>query len=138
MSCKHSLFNNVKILNISKVNFNVMTLSGTCTLISEDLTKSYNMIWNIQNYPSYTPGLPGSPYPTKFTYTIFSNTPEDDKALNSVSGEIIYKQSSGTFPNYSEIGIPYGIYKSCGSYNKYNKKEGITFNLSNNILQVLL
>jgi len=138
MSCKHSLFNGVKILNISKINFNVLELNGTCTLISSDFSKSYNMVWNIENYPSYSAGLPGSPFPIKVNYTIFTNIQENDKALNSISGVFIFKQNSGTFPNNSELGIPYGIYESCGSYNKYNKKQKITFNLNYNMLQILL
>jgi hypothetical protein len=66
-------------------------------------------------------------------YTIFN-----DK-LDSIGGEFIYQVHSGTLQNNSELGIPYGLYKSIGySNSKNNETHNVIFSLFEKSVKILI
>ncbi len=126
------MFCKIDCLKIEKVNFDVSNMTGTCRLTSSN--KLFMMVWNIEKYPSFTSGMPGSPYPITFSYTIFDNS--DKITFNSISGKFIFKLASGTLPNNCPLGIPYNTYKSLGRNNKYNEKNYIKFSLKEDKMEI--
>jgi hypothetical protein len=121
---------------IDKINFE--NNMGTCHLV---MKKSVcKMVWSVVNYPVEPPSMPGAPYPVLVSYTIFSNT-TCDNALNSQTGNFIYEINSGTLPNLSPLGIPYGFYKSVARHNKTlrpNESSKVIFNLTEQCLEVMI
>ena len=77
--------------------------------------------------------MPGSPYPIKFTFTIgLKSGIHQDHALNSISGQFIYTVNSGTFPNFSPLGIRYGEYFATGTNNKTGQIIKVLFKINEN------
>ncbi len=130
-------FDKTEVCVISNVNFNHEELIGTCKLISQSNptdsvtysspgtytpSRGYTMTWSIQNYPMETAGMPGSPYSIQVDWAINSKSGSNDHTHNAISGQFIYSVNSGTFPNFSELGIRFGEYLSIGlnlkSYDK--------------------
>ncbi len=122
-------FYETEVCQIDKINFLFESHNGTCQLKS--LLNIYQMVWTIENFPMETAGMPGSPYSVKFSFTIGIKTGENlDHALNSISGQFIYQVRSGTYPNFSPLGIRYGEYFACGLDNKSGKLVKLIFKIN--------
>jgi hypothetical protein len=88
------------------------------------------MIWSIQNYPMETAGMPGSPYSIQVSWSISAKSGSNDHARNAISGKFVYSVNSGTFPNFSELGIRYGEYLSIGTNLKSDNKTKVLIKLN--------
>jgi hypothetical protein len=113
-----------RYFDIEMVNFDNINLNGTCKLTYDDI--HYFMTWSLTQFPTEVQSLPGSPIPIKVNYTIYGNCDNKSDSLNSMSGEFIYKIPSGTLPNYSSLGIPFGTYNSLA----YDNIDGNKLNIS--------
>ncbi len=135
-------FDKTEVCVISNVNFNHDSLTGTCKLVSSTSpstysskgtytpSRGYNMVWSIQNYPMETAGMPGSPYSIQVSWSISAKFGSNDHGLNTISGQFIYSVNSGTFPNFSELGIRFGEYFSIGSNLKSDNKTKVLIKLN--------
>ncbi len=123
-------FVKTEVCAISNVHFNHDTLTGTCKLVSSTSPTTYVMIWSIQNYPIETTGMPGSPYSIKVSWSISTKSGSNDHGLNTISGQFVYSINSGTFPNFSELGIRYGEYFSIGTNLKSDNKTKVLVKLN--------
>ncbi len=122
-------FTKTEVCVIENINYSIESGRGTCRLRSP--SNVYFMIWNVENYPMETEGMPGSPYPIKFSFTIGQqNTLQQNHTSNSISGQLIYKVSSGTFQNLSPLGIRYGDYYVCATNNKTGSIINLLFKIS--------
>ena len=120
-----------KVFSIENVNFDVSQQKGTCQLVS----KKYNYVlcWSIENYPVERAGMPGSPYPVIFNYTIFK---KGQNGLKSLSGKFIYEINSGTLPEYNSLGVLNGKYNSIARNDKHEGSVYIQFSLSNTEMEL--
>lgn len=125
-------FDKTETCTITNVHFDLNTSTGTCKLVSTNNTNTniYTMTWSIINFPMETIGMPGSPYSIKVTWNIAMASGSQDHALNAITGHIIYKINSGTFPNFSSLGIRYGEYFANGLNIKSGKKTQILLKLN--------
>lgn len=129
-------FDKTEVCVISNVNFNHDELIGTCKLISQSdstnytSSRAYTMTWSIQNYPMETAEMPGSPYSICVSWNISTKSGSNDHAHNAISGQFIYSVNSGTFPNFSELGIRFGEYFSIGSNLKCDNRTKVLFKLN--------
>ncbi len=123
-------FAKTEVCTITNVNFNHDSLTGTCKLVSSISPSTYNMIWSIQNYPMETIGMPGSPYSIQVAWSISTKSGSNIHSRNTISGQFIYQINSGTFPNFSDLGIRYGEYFSIGTNLKSNNKTKVLIKLN--------
>ncbi len=135
-------FVKTEVCAISNVHFNHDSLTGTCKLVSSTSPTTYSskgtytpsrgyiMIWSIQNYPMETAGMPGSPYSIQVSWSISAKSGSNDHARNAISGKFVYSVNSGTFPNFSELGIRYGEYFSIGTNLKSDNKTKVLIKLN--------
>jgi len=123
-------FAKTEVCTITNVNFNHDSLTGTCKLVSSISPSTYIMIWSIQNYPMETTGMPGSPFSICVSWSISTKSGSNDHSRNTISGQFVYQINSGTFPNFSELGIRFGEYFSIGTNLKSNKKTKVLIKLN--------
>ena len=135
-------FAKTEVCTITNVNFNHDSLTGTCKLVSSTSPSTYSskgtytpsrgyiMIWSIQNYPMETTGMPGSPFSICVSWSISTKSGSNDHSRNTISGQFVYQINSGTFPNFSELGIRFGEYFSIGKNLKSNKKTKVLIKLN--------
>ena len=139
-SSDEHFFKSSKKLILDQVNYDPAERKGTCTLNSRNST--FIMVWSIQDFPMETPSMPGSPYPIKFTFTIFKHNDTSgistDRSLKSVSGEFIFEINSGTLPIYNVLGIPNGKYYTLTRNNYCQHTTPILFSLSENCMKILI
>jgi hypothetical protein len=95
------------------------------------------MVWALRNYPNENP-MPGSPYPVLLTYTIFDNAKYELKSLESMSGELVFEESSGVPPNYNQLGLPLGKYCGLARDNNCDKAYKLKFSLEDDCLEVAI
>lgn len=125
---KQNLLSDEVVLKIENVNLTGNL--GTCNLVSS--SGNFTMAYEIIVYPPAIP-MPGAPYPVKFRYTIYN---VDNSKVNSVTGEFIFQENSGTLPNNCALGIPYGDYKSLARDNKLHEAVYLKFKLSLTDLEI--
>ena len=124
-----------KVFPLEKINFDIDSKTGTAVL---ELGKStYVLVWLIKSFPMLTPGMPGAPYPVQVIYTLYKKN-DKRKTQKSMSGQFIFEISSGTLPNYSPLGIPFGEYKSVARNNNRDQIVSLIFSLLENDLQLEL
>ncbi len=116
---KHWLLSEDVVLKIKNVV--LMGNMGTCALLSD--CTNYTMVFTITNYPPKVP-MPGAPFPIQFNFTIY------DSKFDSVSGEFIFEEYSGTLPTNCDLGIPFGEYKALARNNKLHQAVYLKFKLS--------
>lgn len=122
MSIFSSSFKRSKTFTVNNINFDTVENKGTAHLTAG--YHHYILVWSIRTYPMEMPGAPGSPYPIIFSYTIFDkNNYYDEKSHRSIRGEFIFEVNSGTLPNNSALGIPYGVYTSLARNNNYHRRD---------------
>lgn len=132
----HSLFKKTRYLNVSDVNFDATTKTGTCYLKSKHL--HLVMVWTLINCPVELPNIPGAPYPVLCAYTIFKNTHCDVKTAESMSGQFIFEENSGTPPNNSALELPNGEYRGIAEDNNYDKLYKLKFSLENDCMEIAI
>lgn len=125
---KQNLLSDEVVLKIENVNLTGNL--GTCKLVSS--SRNFTMAYEIITYPPAVP-MPGAPFPTKFRYTIYKQC---NGKIESVTGEFIFQQSSGTLPNNCDLGIPFGEYKSLARDNKLHEAVYLKFKLSLTDLEI--
>ncbi len=125
---KQNLLSDEVVLKIENVNLTGNL--GTSKLVSS--SENFTMAYEIITYPP-TVTMPGAPYPVKFRYTIYN---VDNSKVNSVTGEFIFQENSGTLPNNCPLGIPYGEYKSLARDNKLHEAVYLKFKLSLTDLEI--
>ncbi len=122
-------FANTEVCIIDKINFLSETGHGTSQLKSQE--NIFVMSWSVENFPMETAGMPGSPYPVKISFTICLKTGlKSDHALNSIYGQFMYSVNSGTYPNFSSLGIRYGEYFAIGTNAKSGKQIRLIFKIN--------
>jgi hypothetical protein len=124
-----------KVFPIEKINFDIDSKSGTALL--ENGKNTYVLIWLIKNFPVQPPSMPGAPYPVEVIYTLYKKN-NKRKTQKSMSGQFVYEINSGTLPNYSPLGIPFGEYKSVARNNNRDQIVSLLFCLDENELQLEL
>lgn len=120
-------FKKKQYFEITNVQFDASTQTGTCKLVNDDLI--YTLVWNILNYPPQAP-MPGAPYIVKVIYSII-----DPSKKKSMNGEFVYELYSGTLPNYSSMGIPFNCYNSF-PITHTDKEIKATFDLTEEFMEV--
>ena len=125
-------FDKTETCTIEQVQFSTEELTGTCKLVSTNNSNIYTMTWLITNFPMETAGMPGSPYSIKFSWNILTESGSQDNAFDAITGHIIYKINSGTFPNFCPLGIRYGKYLSLGLNVKSGDKTQVLFKFNEN------
>jgi hypothetical protein len=122
-------FTETKVCVIENINYSIESGRGTCKLKSP--SDNYFMTWDVVKYPMENEGMPGSPYPIKFSFTIGQkNKLQQNHVTNSISGQLIYEVNSGTFLNLSPMGIGYGDYYVCAFNNKTGNVINLLFKIS--------
>jgi hypothetical protein len=130
----YSSFKKTRYFDVSDVNYDPSAKSGTCMLKSKH--KCLVMIWTLRNYPNEVP-MPGSPYPVLFSYTIFEkNKCADSK--ESMTGQFVLEESSGTPPNYNPLGLPFGEYRSLSRDNNCEKAYKLKFSLADDCMEIAI
>ena len=125
-------FNKTETCTITNVHFDSDTLTGTCKLVSVSNSNTYTMTWSIINFPMETAEMPGSPYSIKVSWNISTESNSQDNASSAITGHFIYKINSGTWPNFSSLGIRYGEYFANGINVKSGDKTQVLFKLNEN------
>ena len=123
-------FDKTETCTIGNVHFNSDSLTGTCKLESTSSTNVYTMTWSLINFPMETAGMPGSPYSIKWSWNIAIDFGSQDHGLNAITGHIIYKINSGTWPNLSPLGIRNGDYFATGLNVKSGNRTQVLFKLN--------
>jgi hypothetical protein len=138
MGKKRCFFDSKKTryFDIEDVNLDQTLKMGTCFLKSK--YRKYIMIWNWNNYPAELPNMPGAPYPVLFNYTISEECNKKSKVLESMSGRFVFELNSGTLPNLSPIGLPYGEYKGLTRNNLYDDNYRVCFSLQEDCMEVAI
>jgi hypothetical protein len=132
--CFYSSFKKTRYFDVSDINYDSATKSGTCMLKSKH--KCLMMVWTLKNYPNESP-MPGCLYPVLFSYTIF----EKNKCLDSkesMSGQFILEETSGVPPNYNFLGLPFGEYRGLSRDNNCNKSYKLKFSLVDDCMELAI
>jgi hypothetical protein len=128
-------FKKTKYFDIENVNFDNLLNMGTCLLKSKH--HKYYMIWTVRNYPAQLPSMPGSPHPVLCSYTIFDKDHHGHhKSFDSFSGEFVFDINSGTPPNFNQLGLPNGEYKTLGRDNNCKECFKVKFSLIDDCMEV--
>jgi hypothetical protein len=132
-----SSFKKTRYFDVSEVNYEPVLKLGTCLLKSKH--RCLVMVWSIKNYPTEAP-MPGSPYPLSLCYSIFEKSEPDCelKSLESMSGELVYQEASGTPPNYNQLGLPFGEYRGLARDNNCDKAYKLKLSLGDDCLEVAI
>jgi hypothetical protein len=129
-------FKKTRYYELTNVNFDSTLHVGSGQLVSHHNT--YYLIWTIRDFPVELPSMPGAPYPVHVRYTIFEKCNKPNKTYDSLSGEFVYEINSGTLPQFNAMGIPYGVYKSIGRNNKYNRSVNVVFSVTEEPLEIII
>ena len=122
-----------KYFTLENINWDPVNQAGTCKLDSKG--HEYVMIWTIKNYPMEAP-MPGAPFSIQVNYTILRKNNRPNTSFRSMSGVFVYQLNSGTLPNNSALGIPYGEYCSIARNNYNCDAVEVEFMLGDDLLEV--
>lgn len=129
-------FDGEKCLEIKNINYDEVLHRGTCMLSSRKC--HYLLTWQIRPFPTESAGMPGSPYPVEVVYTISDKEKCDIDSLKSMTGRFVYEVPSGTLPQNSPLGIPFGEYHSLARNNNRNREVSVCMSLLENCLEVIV
>jgi hypothetical protein len=124
-----------RVFPIEKINFDIESKTGSALLESNKTV--YVLVWLIKSFPVLSPGLPGAPYPVEFIFTLYKKN-DKRRTQKSMSGQFVFEINSGTLPNYSPLGIPFGEYKTVARNNNRDQIVSLVFSLNENDLQLEL
>lgn len=134
----NSGFKKTRYFDVSDVNYDATLKTGCCVLKSKH--KCLHMIWTIRNYPGCVQ-MPGAPYPVLFSYTIYEKNDKNKceiKSNESMSGQLVLEENSGTPPNYNPLGLPFGEYRSLSHDNNCEKSYKIKFYLVDDCMELAI
>ncbi len=129
-----SSFKKTRYFDVSDVNYDMTTKTGTCMLKSKH--RCLVMIWTLKNYPNKVP-MPGSVYPVLFSYTIFEKNDCTD-TNDSMTGQFVLEENSGVPPNYNPLGLPFGEYRGLSRDNRCNKNYKLKFSLVDDCMEIAI
>lgn len=130
----YSSFKKTRYFDVSDVNYDPSTKSGTCLLKSKH--KCLVMIWTLKNYPNLLP-ISDSHYPVLFSYTIYKKSNCHD-SKESMTGQFILEENSSTPPNYNPLGLHSGEYRGLSLDNNCDKAYKLKFSLADDCMEIAI